>query len=997
MVRNSFRVQRLLLYRCSVGDSMLDLLLCTAALDNVTVVLMNHSLAEGIEILRMSGSECDMQAVDFDEDGDQDLIMGKSADHMLRPTLSRYFEMTASRKLEERTGPDNPLDVFGDHVQRIADFDGDGRLDVLCTDGDAAGMRRWRYFRRTAAGTFIEPWENPFAGIEMPDMIYRYEIHVVDWNSDSFPDVLFLQAIGQDTYWKLTLFKHLVDQDLRRNSQFDAYQDIQPFLFSSFSLVDWNGDGFQDVVLKEQRIHSSSTSPGLQLYQYRPKAMKEVAGVFDGINPSLNAKGQTALAYSAFADWDGDGDLDLLLFLASDWKVHFHEMKFGLLQEERADHPFKEIDLNLGYLKIDVWKLPKPMLLDYDHDGDLDLFLSPPDGRYFEQLADGSLREWPKDQNPLGSAMKSLKSLRPASRRRRQNDIVGEYYSWHFIDCDADGDFDLVQVPDSGLHYHQAPAQACEYSRTAHLWAPDEHHWRCDADFLCLGTNVSQYLGGAWQSRSIFSVVDGQLNMYVQRGHEHGIELWTPGFCVPSAPCNEKGHCFSGQAQCSCSVGHDAADCSACQRLYYTGKKDLQVQDCQACPGANGQVCYGRGTCFDDIVAKRLQHEATAEWMAIGNGSCVCNEPHFFGTDEDGRSTCMEGHCPAGTEEIDGRCRPCVGGSFSLAGGLCKDCPAGKFSPKGSSNCSPCPQGRFSKTPGSLSCEACPAGTHEVDKQYCSPCPQGTISGSGSEICSPCEAGRFAKEALTCEPCPGGTSARSGSSTCQSCPLGQVSWPDSGVCRSCDGLLVRAVPDATRQTCQVFAMDIVLGLVCWISCACFCFLLMTGCFGRLPISDISLQGEKLVVTTSMAHGLLKRAGSLASFIGTGVPALDSGSTWKVKALSSYQLTLHGEPASMPLDTSIGHLRLQFPQSFLSVGIWRCPLLGWCLFFGAATACAASQIMWSLALVVLGFGFCTGFAILASCQRQGQSGLCVEISSPAAEGVGELKNVTWGLF
>ena len=876
------------------------------------------------------------------------------------------------------------------------------------------------------------------------------------------------------------------------------------------------------------------------------------------------------------------------------------------------------------------------------------------------------------------------------------------------MDCDADGDFDLIQWPGINNIDNKAPAQACEHDNGT-------HELRCDSDFLCLGTNVSRYPEADWPSLfdadpgSFFSVLDGQLKLFVLR--DSRIELWTPGFCVPSDRCNNKGHCLPGESRCRCNLGHDKSDCSSCHVQFYSVRREeLQVQDCMACPGdvAGGKVCYGRGTCFDDAMAKHLQQDSTAAWMAIGNGSCSCNEAYFYGTDQDGRSTCMDGHCPAGTEEIDGNCSSCAGGSTSDVGGLCKECGAGKFSPKGSNNCSSCPQGQVSKTsgsstcepcppgtyetnrqfcnaclrgqistegssacspcdagrfakealmcepcpdgtiseagssecrscpagkfsqresnncsecpageisqvaggsaceacpagtfetnrqvcspcpqgrvsavagstacspcdagrfakealmceqcpngtmssegssecrscpagkfsqresctcsecptgeisqvagssacqacpagtyeinkqvcnrcpqgkvsavpgsaacsrcdagrfakealkceecplgtvssagrsecqscpsgtfshpgsnacsecppgtisrvpgstkcwqcaagtfsaarssecrncpagkfseagsrncsecltgtiskdPGSIACEECPAGTHEVQKQFCNLCQEGTISVAGAGFCSPCDAGRFSKKALTCEPCPGGKFAGPNSSICQDCDLGHVSLPNSAKCRSCNDLLVRAVPDATGQTCEVKTLDIVFGLVCWMTAACFSFLFLTGFFGRLPISDVSSQGDKMVITTSMAHLFLKRADPVVSFAGTGVPDLDSTSTWKVRALSSYQLTLHGEEASMPLETSTGHMRLNFPRPFLSMGIWRCPLLVWCLFFVAATAGVASQLMPSLKVLACGFGLCTGLLAFALRRRQGQA-------------------------
>lgn len=127
--------------------------MCGSLDDQLTVSFMNGLFSQpSMEILSVNGSKCEMQAVDFDEDGDQDLVIG-----------NRYFERI-STEIFERRGDENPLAIF-DHVWWIADVDGDGRLEVLAKGWVEQGryyrLVRLRYFHRTADGTFVEPIE-PF-------------------------------------------------------------------------------------------------------------------------------------------------------------------------------------------------------------------------------------------------------------------------------------------------------------------------------------------------------------------------------------------------------------------------------------------------------------------------------------------------------------------------------------------------------------------------------------------------------------------------------------------------------------------------------------------------------------------------------------------------------------------------------------------------------------------------------------------------------------------
>ena len=671
------------------------------------------------------------------------------------------------------------------------------------------------------------------------------------------------------------------------------------------------------------------------------------------------------------------------------------------------------------------------------------------DGRYFEQVADGILREWPREQSPVGNLTEVL---------------TGNFRTkWAFVDCDADGDYDLLKMYSQPMVASDQAVRACEQDGT--------HILRCDSAFLCLGTNLSKFglSGSAGFRFQLSNVADGRLRFITYNARKNKAELWSAGSCVPADPCHSKGLCLPRQAHCTCIAGHELADCSGCEASYFSVQGKVgQMHDCKACPGDDGKVCYGRGSCFDDVAGKALARESTARLIAKGNGSCSCNDVHFYGSDDEGRSTCMDGVCPAGTEENDGSCTPCAAGTFSTEGGscricfpgtfshtrgskcltcapgtvstesgasacdacpagtyevdhqLCSECPAGLVSSRGSSSCTKCQAGSQAAKPGSITCQSCAAGTYAGEASTeCSPCPSGTISNQASGSCSPCDAGRFAKASLTCESCPGGTFSIAGSSKCQSCvtgkfsltgssncsdclpgtvsspgswacdvcpggtfaaagsgvcdacPVGQVSGPKSAACKSCESIFIRSTPDDAKQSCQVLAMDVVFAVIFWSACSCLCFLLLVGVSGRIPISDVSAQGKKVVVTTSMAHFLRKRACPKVTFAGTGVPDLEaSGKSWTIKALTLYQLTLHGDESTMPLDTSTGHLYLKFPQTFLSTGMWHCPLIWWCLFFLAASAGAASKLTWPLTLLLCGLGLCAGSVAFAMRRRWG---------------------------
>eukprot|EP00438_Fugacium_kawagutii_P035520 Skav228076 [mRNA] locus=scaffold5285:36239:39446:- [translate_table: standard] len=583
------------------GDGSMDLLVATYVNESLTVRWANRSAAMGHGEVRQITIVADdlqpysgeiiakflrkMKAVDWDFDGDTDLTWG-----------ARYFERVDPDTVVERVGDENPLNMLGPDMMGASEFsiDGDGHLKIILevSEQDFKATRAsYRSFKRAMDGTFVEQVEHPLQDLWV-DGYYSVTSFLADWNSDGLLDLLLWDGEWGSSQ-RLTYYERTQEGDIAQDSHTTLYDDIEiDDSCWEMHLVDWNGDGFQDVL--------TYCRNQFQLYQFDGKKLLEVSKAFENVTCDQTCS-------IAMSDWDRDGDVDVILTSKSG-HVHYHEMIDGRLHKEQIQHPLSSLHLIVKEYSVH-WRerlFPQPLAVDWDNDGDVDLVLGPPDFRYFERLDNGSLSEWSREESPFFIAFSD------------DTYMAARVVAWRFLDCDFDGDLDLVRVQQTyslGTSFH-----VCEHT--------DHHALRCDDHILCLGSNLSHFrseggpLGphGRLFGWDFGTARHGQLEVLTV--HKNRILQWRAGVCLPIDPCHQKGVCLHGKASCSCIEGYELADCSGCQPHFYSVDMSWgKAHGCEACPGEAGKVCHDRGLCFDDIAAKNASRMATAAQMARGNGS----------------------------------------------------------------------------------------------------------------------------------------------------------------------------------------------------------------------------------------------------------------------------------------------------------------------------------------------------------------------------------------
>lgn len=202
------------------------------------------------------------------------------------------------------------------------------------------------------------------APVELP---YRAYVSVTDWNQDGFPDSVIGSYDG-----KVYL---LLNEGETASLVFDKpviLAGVQVEAAATPTIVDWNGDGYQDLVVRNEKG---------ELYLFINKGDNSFVnqGKLRVNNKPIKTSGASA---PRAVDWDGDGILDLLVG-DQEGRIHFFKgQQVGALE------------LDTGFLLqdtegiIQVGGFAAPTAIDWNEDGYLDLLIGDATGEITLFLGD---------------------------------------------------------------------------------------------------------------------------------------------------------------------------------------------------------------------------------------------------------------------------------------------------------------------------------------------------------------------------------------------------------------------------------------------------------------------------------------------------------------------------------------------------------------------------------------------------------------------------------
>lgn len=361
-----------------------------------------------------------------------------------------------------------PLKTSTRPTPTVVDLDLDGKLDVVVADyygGDGLNY----YYNTSSASriTFIrlQHWDNPFEFIAFPLGTFTA---FSDFDNDGDPDMLVGAEDGSFRYYRRNSvytnpFSPQVGEWNSATKAGNPMHNVDLGAYAAPVFADMDNDGDDDLV-----IGASYSAASKSIHYY----INDGAGNFTpsaltGINPQIEE------ATPALLDVDGDNDLDIIVGDATGNLHYFKRTGTTIFEEQTGtNNPFNGINKGL---------YASPAAADFDNDGDDDLILGAQsadfDLFYFESQGGGLFQEKTSFDNPFGGVSTGSDSAPLLADVDSDGDLdmfignsrnyikylenqngklieitnhpfsalpIGDKFSPSFIDIDGDGDKDLL-------------------------------------------------------------------------------------------------------------------------------------------------------------------------------------------------------------------------------------------------------------------------------------------------------------------------------------------------------------------------------------------------------------------------------------------------------------------------------------------------------------------------------------------------------------------------
>ncbi len=192
------------------------------------------------QVLRQNGA-MQVEVVDFDQDGRSDFVVLFSQQHESIEWFRNHGDGRFERRLLARA--DNP--AFGSSGFQLVDLDGDGDLDILCTNGDM--MDEVSLAKPYHGVRWLENVDGSFRKHELAAMPGCYRAVAHDMNGDGHLDIV-VSSLNFD--WPIHDFPSLIWLENDGSARFTPHTILYgPTNLATMDVGDLNHDGLPDIIV----------------------------------------------------------------------------------------------------------------------------------------------------------------------------------------------------------------------------------------------------------------------------------------------------------------------------------------------------------------------------------------------------------------------------------------------------------------------------------------------------------------------------------------------------------------------------------------------------------------------------------------------------------------------------------------------------------------------------------------------------------------------------
>jgi len=393
----------------------------------------------------MGTDHCRLDLDDWDGDGLIDLIVGEAAGHVFwwRNCGTRSApKFPYAKFLFDADGL--PIDVGSSAAPKVVDWDRDGAKDLLV----GAEWNRILLFRNQGTNTDrrlkyagflradgdvlmlpIRPMVRGSSDIFKRD--YYPVLETIDWDGDGDLDLLAGGYITGRIFWYENLGEGedgLPRLAFRGPLEADGRPLNVVHWCAAPCAADFDADGDVDLISGNMPITTSggdAEGAAAFLRYYENSGTRHAPRLKERPFPSTGTFPQSRLATPRAADWDGDGDLDLIVSARAD--IFLFRNDGGPSSPRFAAHA-EPLRCQWGTARI-----PGDQIVDYNGDGRPDLFTR---AHYTVRINAGHGNPWTWEKTI---------AILPAGKFISHPSRIGDDWFWPYLtDFDQDGRFDIL-------------------------------------------------------------------------------------------------------------------------------------------------------------------------------------------------------------------------------------------------------------------------------------------------------------------------------------------------------------------------------------------------------------------------------------------------------------------------------------------------------------------------------------------------------------------------